>query len=202
MHRWRASPASLVLAVLASLTFLAAAPVNAAAPPSLLQSDWAEASVPASACGSGHAVTLHDWTATVGSTRWRSVPRVAVTAGHDVIYGELAPGLAAAALQVSCSNTGGTAAGQLEFAVVVYEAGNTGPRPVAVLTARAPTVSGVHVPILQAASITLGQVTVKQFSYGQKDPDCCPSGQATTVWAYENGGFRPVSTVVEHNPTA
>jgi hypothetical protein len=202
MHCRRASPAGLVLAALGCLALLAAAPVEAAAPPSLLQSDWAQASVPGSACGSGHAVTLHNWSATVGSTRWRSAPQVAVTAGHDVVYGELAPGLAAAALQVSCSNTGGTAAGQLAFAVVVYEAGNTGPRPVAVLTARAPTVAGAHVPILQAASITLGEVTVKQFSYGQKDPDCCPSGQATTVWAYKNGGFSPLSTVVEHQPKA
>jgi len=86
----------LIVGPLVALGLLAAAPVNAASPPSLLQSDWAQASVPGSACGSGHAVTLHDWTATVGSTRWRSAPRVAVTAGHAVIYGELAPGLAAA----------------------------------------------------------------------------------------------------------
>jgi hypothetical protein len=202
MHCRRACAVGVVLATLAALGLVAVAAVSAAAPPSLRQADWAQASVPGSVCGSSKAVALHNWAATVGSTRWRSAPRVAVAAGHAVVYGELAPGMAAASLQLTCSNLGGTAAGQLAFAVVVYVAGKTAPRPIGVLTPRAPVAAGVHVPILEAVTITPGKVTVKQFSYGRNDPDCCPSGQATTVWAYGKSGFRPLATVVERRPAA
>jgi hypothetical protein len=192
------------VAVVLALTvcLVASAPVQAAGVPSLRRADWAGVTVPASVCGSHGAVRLHGWSATVSSSRWRSAPRVAVAAGHQIVYGELAPGLAAAAMQVSCSNLGGTAAGQLAFAVVVYEAGVTGPRPVGVLTPRAPSASGVHVPLLAAVAIAPGKLTVEQFTYGPGDPDCCPSGRATTVWSYRDGAFRPLSTVVDHRPSA
>jgi hypothetical protein len=56
------------------------------------------------------------------------------------------------------------------------------------------------VPILVPDSITHDEVTVTEYTYGPHDADCCPTGQATTVWQFEEGTFRPASTHVQRPP--
>jgi len=161
--------------------------------------DWNKAVVPGSVCGADHPIELHTGYATVRSHRWPAVPRVSVDRGR-VVYGDLnGDGRDDAALQIVCANLGGTAAGQLAFAVVVYSPGLRAPTVIGVLTAVLRS-TGRHVPILVPDSIGHGKVTVTEYSYGPHDADCCPTGQATTVWQFENGTFRPASTHVQRRP--
>lgn len=174
---------------------------HAAGPVNLRHADWADVSVPGSVCGASHAIKLHNSFAIVQSNRWPSFPRVAVGGGGGhIVYGDLVPGQTAAAMQVDCSNLGGTAAGQLAFAVVVYVAGEMAPRAIGVLTPRQLSHAGIHVPLIAPVSISSRKVVVAQFSYGPRDGDCCPSGRAKTVWAYSNGSFHAVSTDIERQP--
>jgi hypothetical protein len=116
------------------------------------------------------------------------------------VYGDLRVGEGeAAALQIVCFNRGGTAAGQLAFAVVVYSAGQRAPTVLGVLTPRLRS-GAEHVPILTPAAITHDEVVLTEFFYGPHDADCCPTGKATTVWRLEGGAFHPASTVVQREP--
>ena len=171
----------------------------AAGPIDLHRVDWNRAVLPGSVCGVDRPIALHTGSATVRSPRWPSVPRVSVDRGR-VVYGDLSgAGRDDAALQVVCANLGGTAAGQLGFAIVVYAPGPRAPRVVGVLTPVLPS-TGHHVPILVPLAIARGTVTVSEYVYGPNDADCCPSGRARTVWRLEAGALRPGSTVVLKTP--
>lgn len=155
--------------------------------------------LPGSVCGVDHPIRLQTGSASVRSPRWPALSRVDVARGR-VVYGDLSgDGHDAAALQVVCANLGGTAAGQLAFAVVVYSPGLRAPRALGVLTPRLRS-SGSHVPILMPISIRHDRVMVAERYYGSHDGDCCPTGGATTVWLLKAGRFRPISTVVESKP--
>jgi hypothetical protein len=170
-----------------------------AGPIDLHRVDWNRAVLPGSVCGADHPITLHTGSATVRSRRWPGVPRVSVDRGR-VVYGDLnGGGRDDAALQIVCANLGGTAAGQLAFAVVVYAPALPAPKVVGVLTPVIRT-PGRHVPILVPLSIADGTVTVGEDVYGPHDGDCCPSGRARTVWRLRAGVLRPVSTVVLKTP--
>ena len=169
-----------------------------AGPIDLHRVDWNRAVLPGSVCGVDHAIALHTGSATVRSSRWPGVPRVSVDRGR-VVYGDLSGGVDDAALQVVCANLGGTAAGQLAFAIVVYAPGPRAPKVVGVLTPVLPS-TGHHVPIIVPVSIAHGAVTVGEDVYGPNDADCCPSGRARTVWRLKAGALRPVSTVVLKTP--
>jgi hypothetical protein len=170
-----------------------------ARPIDLHRVDWNRAVLPGSVCGVDHAIALHTGSATVRSSRWPNVPRVSVDRGR-VVYGDLSGGGGDdAALQVVCANLGGTAAGQLAFAVVVFAPALRAPKVVGVLTPVLPS-TGRHVPIIVPLSIAHGAVTVGEYVYGPNDADCCPSGRARTVWRLEAGVLRPVSTVVLKTP--
>jgi hypothetical protein len=188
-----------VLRVIAYLASVAAALAHGTGPIDLRAFDWNRAVVPASVCGADHPIALHTGYATVRSRRWPAVPRVSVDRGR-VVYGDLSgDGRDDAALQVVCANLGGTAAGQLAFAVVVYAPGSRAPRAVGVLTPLLRS-TGTHVPILVPTSIAHDAVTVTEYTYGPHDADCCPTGHATTVWRLEDGKLRPASTRVQRPP--
>ena len=161
--------------------------------------DWNQAVVPGSVCGADHPIKLDTGYATVRSHRWPAVPRVYVDRGR-VVYGDLnGDRRDEAALQIVCANLGGTAAGQLAFAVVVYSPGIRASAAVGVLTPVLRS-SGRHVPILVPDSVTHDKVMVTEYTYGPHDADCCPTGKATTVWQFKAGTFRPASTHVQRRP--
>jgi hypothetical protein len=176
----------------------------ASSPLDLRKVNWRQASLPGSVCGTRGTIKLHNGSATVHSTRWPAYPRVRVAAvwsGAPVVYGDLnGDPRPEAAIRVACSNLGGTAAGQLAFAVVMFTSGRTSPRPVGVITPRQPRAVGVHVPIVGPVRITRGRVTASEAWYGPRDSDCCPSGQARTPWLYVAGHLRPGATVVVRKP--
>jgi hypothetical protein len=134
----------------------------------------------------------------VRSSRWPTLTQVSVDRGR-VVYGDLSgDGRDAAALQIVCANLVGTAAGQLAFAVVVYLPRSRPPAAIGVLT---PVLDSTgHVPILLPTSIGHHEVIVTEYSYGPHDPDCCPTGRATTIWKLAHGAFRPASTRVIERP--
>jgi hypothetical protein len=78
-------------------------------------------------------------------------------------------------LQTVCVNRGGTAVGQLAFAVVVYSAGPRAPRVLGVLTPRVNS-SGTHVPILIPSAITHDKVVLTEFFLGPHAGGVCARG--------------------------
>lgn len=161
--------------------------------------DWNRGLLPGSVCGAQHSIRLHSGYATFDSRRWPALSPIEAARG-SVVYGDLnGGGDDAAALQVVCVNRGGTAAGQLAFAVVVYAAGLRTPTELGVLTPRLRSGRN-HVTILTPAKITRDRVVVTELYYGPHDADCCPTGRATTVWSFKAGTFRPTSTFVEGKP--
>jgi hypothetical protein len=121
-----------------------------------------------------------------------------------VFYGDLfGSGLDVAALDVFCSNTGGTADGQIQDSWVIFTDTTGTLQTLATLTPQQRSTTGDHVPIFTAEpggiEIQPGKITVKEGWYGPNDDTCCPTGLATTVWTFANGRFAP-STTVQVNP--
>lgn len=103
-----------------------------------------------------------------------------------------------------CSNTGRTADSQIENSWVIYA---EGPAPLSVLVTLTPQMAsdtGDHVAYFDstqgAITITGGSITAKELFYGSQDATCCPSGRATTVWAWNGHAFEP-HTTVQAQPT-
>ena len=146
--------------------------------------------------GGGRIVGVH-WTI----PRFRLRPRC-VAAAYDVTYGQLGGVGPAVAVDVVCSNNGGTADGQIRFADVVFRGSATRVRLVGLITPRQPHSSNVsHVPLLGKVKWVDGRIVVAEYWYGPNDPTCCASGRATTTWAYRTGKLTAVRTVVTKRPT-
>lgn len=167
---------------------------------------WGAVTVPASVCPDlSHSVTLSQSAgATFGSA---TIPAPAgLDAGTpdvlieetDVFYGTIQPDREVAALYVWCTNTGGTADGQIQNSLVIYEAAPGGPQAIATLTPRQRSVPGTHVPYFAASPsgvvIGTGSITTQEVWYGPKDPTCCPTGRSTTVWTFDGSSFSPSTT--------
>ncbi len=161
--------------------------------------DWNRALLPGSVCGADHWIRLHSGYATFDSRRWPALSPIEAARGR-VVYGDLnGGGDDAAALQIVCVNLGGTVAGQLAFAVVVYAAGLRAPSELGILIPRLHSGRN-HATILTPARIIRDRVVVTELYYGPHDADCCPTGRATTVWSFKAGTFRSTSTVVQRHP--
>jgi hypothetical protein len=176
----------------------------------LHQVNWPNVALPGSVCGANHPIHLHHHVAVVVSHRWgkhwRSAswpawPRVTVDgAWNPTVYGDLdGDGKDEAAVVVGCSNGGGTAAGFLAYAQVLFTAGKKSPRVIAILTPQQRPNPNV-LPTLLQVTIRRGEVIAHEAWYGVNDGTCCPSGRSTTTWQYIGGKLKPVRTVVERNP--
>jgi hypothetical protein len=153
--------------------------------------DWDEVSVPGSVCGARHSIRLHKGRAVVDSPRWPSVPHVSVHAGWNPdVYGDLdRVGQDEAALVVGCSNGGGTAAGFLAYAQVIFTTAGKSLRVIGVVTPQQPRKAN-RLPTLLTVKIRRGKVTAREAWYGPNDGTCCPSGRTTTIWRYANGALK------------
>jgi hypothetical protein len=85
-----------------------------------------------------------------------------------VTYGQLGGVGPWAAVDVVCSNNGGTADGQIRFADVVFRGSATSPRtsvrPVGLITPRQPHSSNVsHVPLLGKVKWVDGRIVVAEY---------------------------------------
>lgn len=181
-----------------ALSLLAAA-VALGAAPNIHATDWNAVTLPGAVCGAGRPIHLVKGQADVASSRWAGVHRVVVSREPTVAYGDLSgSGQDEAALGVICSNAGGTAAGQLAFAQVVFGLTGSSLRVIGIVTPRHPD-PGRH-PALLTAKVVLGAVIVTELFYGPHDGDCCPSGRAKTYWLFIHGGLTPQTTVVTKQP--
>jgi hypothetical protein len=164
--------------------------------------DWANVSVPGSVCGATHSIRLHKRRAVVASRRWPSVPRVTVEAGwNPVVYGNLdGVGQDEAALIVGCSNGGGTAAGFLVYAQVIFATAGKSLRVIGVVTPKQPH-NANRLPTLVTVRIRRGKVVAREAWYGANDGTCCPSGRTTTVWKYTRGELRAGRPRITQRPS-
>jgi hypothetical protein len=161
------------------------------ASPNLRAVDWRRVLVPGAACGATHPIRLDprsDWgDAFVRSAVHPWWPAVVVGTGwNGVRSGDLdADGRDEAALDVACSNAGGTAAGQLAFSNGIYAARGRSLRSLGIVTPRQPLyAAATHVPLVWA-EIRRGKVVAHESWYGPHDGTCCASGR--TIWRFETG---------------
>jgi hypothetical protein len=170
---------------------------------------WQNETLPGAACNANSPIRLHNHVAQIAHTGFGDVNSfgsdpdlVRVTAAYDVTYGQLGGVGPAVGVDVVCSNNGGTADGQIRFADVVFSGSATRVRPVGLITPQQPHRSGVsHVPLLGKVKWVDRRIVVAEYWYGRNDPTCCPSGRATTTWAYHTGKLMAVRTVITKRPT-
>jgi hypothetical protein len=146
--------------------------------------DWPRVAFPGRFCGVSGLVKLSAGEALGASTMYGGVHFGAL---DKPAYGELdgEPG-DEAAVRVICDNRGGTAAGQLASAYVIFA--RRGQNLVAlgeVTPQKNPR--KVHVTLLAAVRMSRGLLTVTESWYRATDADCCPSGRATTRWMLQRG---------------
>ncbi len=170
--------------------------------PPLQAIDWANSILPGTVCESSRPIQLHDHSATLAHTGFGKVNSqpnpyvVDVHAASDVVYGSLAGVGNAAGIDVTCSNNGGTADGQLRFADVIFGGSASNIRTLGIIT---PQVSGAtdnHVPTLGTPKFSGGKIIVREAFYGPNDPTCCSTGRATTTWAYAHGKLKALRTII------
>lgn len=168
--------------------------------------DWSAVTVPGAVCGLNGPVTLSGGKATVDAPQLHAgTPQVLITdnTGNGQpapVYGDLnGDGRDEAAILVWCSNTGGTAAGQLADSIVVYSADSGEAQPIGTLrTQQPPATPPVHSALIDGTVLpTFGPhtVTVHELWYSATDADCCPSTHATTVWTQNGDAFQSQTTV-------
>jgi hypothetical protein len=169
---------------------------------------WPNETLPGAVCKSSTPIHLHHHVAQIEHTGFGDVDSfgsdpdlVEVTAADDVTYGRLGGVGPAVAVDVTCSNNGGTADGQIRFADVVFSGSATSVRPVGLITPQQPhRLHASHVPLLGKVKWVHGRIVVAEYWYGPNDPTCCASGRATTTWAYRTGKLTAVRTVVTKRP--
>ena len=121
---------------------------------------WQNETLPGVACKANSPIRLHNHVAQISHTGFGDVNSsgsnrdlVQVAAAYDVTYGQLGGVGPAAAVDVVCSNNGGTADGQIRFAEVVFSGSATNARAVGLITPQQPHLRTVgHVPLLERSS--------------------------------------------------
>jgi hypothetical protein len=161
--------------------------------------DWADVSVPGSACGAAKLIRLHRGLAVTRSAVEPWWPAILVS-GALMTYGQLA-GREVAVVSIGCDNGGGTADGQLGSADVVYTLHGRVLSVIGVLTPRQPLSPRTpHVPLLYRVTIRNDQVITDEAWYGPNDGTADPSIRAVTFWKLSAGVLRPFRTIVTREP--
>jgi len=203
---WISGPASA--AALAAVVGVAvAAPAQTTLP--LQAVGWQNETLPGAACKANGPIRLHNHVAQISHTGFGDVDSrgpnrdlVDVAAAYNVTYGQLRGVGPAAAVDVVCSNNGGTADGQIRFAEVVFSGMATNTHAVGLITPQQPHRARVsHVPLLGKVRWVNGRIIVPEYWYGPNDSTCCATGRATTTWAYRAGKLTAVRTVITKPPT-
>jgi hypothetical protein len=168
--------------------------------------DWSNVTLPGATCGADEPIRLRHGEAAVYSVGHPWWPAVVVDTGRavdeHVYYGDLTgDGHDEAALDVVCSNGGGTADGQLAFSSVIFTAVGHSLRVIGIVTPRQPLNPNMpHVPIVGKVKLERGRLISSEYWYGRRDGTCCASGRATTTWSYTDGKLRPARTIVTRRP--
>ena len=169
---------------------------------------WQNETLPGAVCKASSPIRLHNHVAQISHTGFGDVNSfgsnpdlVQVSAAYDVTYGQLGGVGPAAAVDVVCTNNGGTADGQIRFAEVVFSGSAFSARAVGLITPQQPHLRTVgHVPLLGKVNWVNGRIVVAEAWYGPNDSTCCASGRARTTWAYRTGKLTALRTVVTKRP--
>lgn len=204
MTRVRQTSLAVLLAAALTITGLTAGTVladPALADPALAQPaghslnlhhvKWGNVAVPGWLCRVSGPIRLHD-----GQARLRHSgfgPLDVSEAGPA--YGDLG-GQRVAALQVWCSNQGGTAAGELAEGLVVFSGAGGRLHVLGTLTPQYRPRHATHIPFVTVKSISAERVVTTEFFYTGSDADCCPSGRALTSWHWNGHSFKPGRTTI------
>jgi hypothetical protein len=145
---------------------------------------WQNETLPGAVCQASGPIRLHDHIAQVSHTGFGDVDSfgsnpdlVRVAAAYDVTYGRLGGVGPAAAVDVVCSNNGGTADGQIRFADVIFGGSATSVRPVGLITPRQGHSSNVsHVPLLGKSSGSTAGSSSPSTGTGQTTRPAAPPG--------------------------
>ena len=185
-----------LLAAALIMTGLAASPALAAPaghPLNLHHVKWGNVAVPGQLCRVGHPIQLRN-----GDARLRHSGFGPLDVSEEgPAYGNLGHGQQVAALQVWCSNQGGTAAGELAQGLVVYSGAGGHLHVLGTLTPQyRPHAGHVHIPFVSVKSTGGENIVTTEFFYTGSDADCCPSGRALTTWHWNGHSFKPGRTTI------
>lgn len=153
---------------------------------------WGNVAVPGQLCRVNGPIQLHNGDARLKHSGFGPLD----VSEEGPAYGNLGHGQQVAALQVWCSNQGGTAAGQLAEGLVVFSGAGGRLHVLGTLTPQLRTGHAVHIPFVTIASIGAERVVTTEFFYTGSDADCCPSGRARTSWHWNGHSFKPGRTTV------
>jgi hypothetical protein len=157
--------------------------------------DWGNVTIPGGLCEVKGSIKLHNGYAAVSHGSGFGVPLAVSTA--TITHGNLGHGLSVTALEIWCSRQGSTAAGQLAEGVMVFSSPASQRHLLGVLTAQYRPRSAGHIPYISVKSInTASHITVTEYFYTPSNPDCCPSGNAVTVWQWTGHKFVPGHTKI------
>jgi hypothetical protein len=182
---------------------------------------WTRIDVPGEVCGVGGNVRLHPtgFRDSGARSRWgeakfrsprgypnagTSGPRYLVLADtpSQIAYGDVnGDGADEAALPLACNNNGGTADGAISNRLAVYSMSQR--HRLRLMGLLGPRIQYRHrLPTqLFTVAITSGRVVVHEVFWGACDGTADPSGRATSVWTFQDGGLRPSSTTVTRRGT-
>jgi hypothetical protein len=152
---------------------------------------WGDVAIPGQLCRVKGAIRLHHGQARVARSGYGPLE----VSASGPAYGDLGGGQQVAALQVWCSNQGGTAAGQLAEGIIVFSGAGGRLHVLGTLTPRYRPRSAPHIPFIAVKSIGAERIVTTEYWYASSDADCCPSGRATTSWHWNGRFFTPGRTV-------
>jgi hypothetical protein len=153
---------------------------------------WGNVAVPGKLCRVNGPIQLHHGDARLRHSGFGPLD----VSETGPAYGNLGNGQQVAALQVWCSNQGGTAAGELAEGLVVFSGAGGRLHVLGTLTPQYHPHSRVHIPFVAVKSIGAERIVTTEFFYNGADADCCPGGRARTTWHWNGHSFKPGRTTI------
>jgi hypothetical protein len=152
---------------------------------------WGDVAIPGQLCRVKGVIRLHKGQARISRSGYGPLE----VSAFGPAYGDLGGGQQVAALQVWCSNQGGTAAGQLAEGIIVFSGAGGRLHALGTLTPQYRPRSAAHIPFIAVKSIGAEHIVTTEFWYASTDADCCPSGRAITSWHWNGRSFTPGRTI-------
>ena len=153
---------------------------------------WGNVAVPGKLCRVNGPIRLHHGDAKLRHSGFGPLD----VSEQGPTYGNLGNGQQVAALQVWCSNQGGTAAGELAEGLVVFSGAGGRLHVLGTLTPQYYPHTRVHIPFVAVKSIGSERIVTTEFFYNSADADCCPGGRALTTWHWNGHSFKPGRTTI------
>jgi hypothetical protein len=154
--------------------------------------NWGDVAIPGQLCRVKGVIRLHKGLARISHSGYGPLE----VSAFGPAYGDLGGGQQVAALQVWCSNQGGTAAGQLAEGLIVFSGAGGKLHSLGTLTPQYRPRSASHIPFIVVKSIGAERIVTTEAWYTSTDGDCCPSGRAITSWHWNGRSFKPGRTII------